>query len=69
MNDKTYKVFFAFSVKEENVQGWLHGLSGAALLYAIQLFTDYDPVKTLVRSIVPKINLQGGSARTTTPAA
>lgn len=63
MNEKK-KVLFIFEVEDDNVQGWLHGLSAAALLYAIQLFTDYDPVKTLVRSIVPKINLQGGSTGT-----
>lgn len=65
MNEKKTKILFLFDVEQENVQTAVHILSAVSLLFVIDLLTDWNPVKTFVRSFIPKIAV-GGSATTTT---
>lgn len=65
MNEKKTKILFLFDVEQENVQTTVHILSAVSLLFVIDLLTDWNPVKTFVRSFIPKIAV-GRSATTTT---
>lgn len=67
MNEKKTKILFLFDVEQENVQTAVHILSAVSLLFVIDLLTDWNPVKTFVRSFIPKIAVGGSATTTTTP--
>lgn len=64
MNEKKTKVMFFFDVEQDSVQTAVHILSAVSVLFVIDLLTDWNPVKTFVRSFIPKIAI-GGSTTTT----
>lgn len=66
MNEKKTKVLFLFDVEQENVQTAVHILSAVSVLFVIDMLTDWNPVKTFVRSFIPKIAIGGSSTTTTT---
>lgn len=68
MNEKKTKVMFFFDVEQDSVQTAVHILSAVSVLFVIDLLTDWNPVKTFVRSFIPKIAV-GGSATTTSKTA
>lgn len=63
MNEEKTNFLFAIPVEQKNVQMWAHITSAVAILYAIDLLTDYNPVKDLVRSVMPAINVGGTKAK------
>lgn len=65
MNEKKTKILFLFNVEQESVQTAVHILSAVSLLFVIDLLTDWNPVKTFVRSFIPKIGGGGSDTNTT----
>lgn len=66
MNEKKTKVMFFFNVEQDNVQTAVHILSAVSVLFVIDLLTDWNPVKTFIRSFIPKISVGGSKDETTT---
>lgn len=62
MNEKKTKVMFFFNVEQDSVQTAVHILSAVSVLFVIDLLTDWNPVKTFVRSFIPKISVGGSDS-------
>lgn len=50
---KKIKFFFFIEMEEDAAQITAHVLSGIAIAYVADLFFDWNPVKTFVKSILP----------------
>lgn len=68
MNKKT-KFFFLLEVEDDTVQTMAHITSAATILFVVDLLTDWNPLKTFLRSFIPKISLGKPKPAATTPPA